>query len=267
MKRRTSLTALAIALSLASVADGQTPRPPHQRPTDLKSEEGGLWYASDKAETQARASGDLDSDPQLNAYVKRVECKVAPEYCDEVRIYILDRPFFNAMAAPNGYIELWSGTLLRARDEAELAFVLAHETTHYAYNHGLAARRALKERMEAVLPIGILAAPFVGALVLDLGYLGAVAGFEHYSREQEMAADRGGFDRIVSAGYDPSAAPAIWQALIDEQAHSAFEKVRQQHARAGLFDDHPLEGDRLNALSLLAKGIISLTNTVHDSIF
>lgn len=250
--------ALAIAsgllLAITPTVGEAAPRPPHMRPPDLTSDEAGLWYASDKAEQTAKASGDLDTDPALTGYVKEVECKVAPEYCDEMRVYVMDRPFFNAMSAPNGYVEVWTGALLRSRNEAELAFVLGHETTHYASNHSIEAKRALKERMDAVLPIGLLAAPFVGGLVLNIGYLGAVAGFQHFSRDQEMAADRGGFDRIVAAGYDPSAAASIWQDLIDEQNHSAFDKVRQQHARAGLFDDHPLEGARLDALSALARG-------------
>ena len=59
---------------------------------------------------------------------------------------------------------------------------------------------------------------------------------------------------MVAAGYDGSAAPAVWQELLDEQSRSTFEKVRQQHARAGLFDDHPLEGARLDALAKLAEG-------------
>jgi predicted Zn-dependent protease len=70
-----------------------------------------------------------------------------------------------------------------------------------------------------------------------------------------MAADKGGFDRLVAAGYAAAAAPAVWRDLIDEQSHSAFDKVRQQHARAGLFDDHPLEGARLDALAALAKDV------------
>ncbi|HWA60903.1 MAG TPA: M48 family metalloprotease [Caulobacteraceae bacterium] len=243
----------ALSLLSATTAAASTPRAPHEHPPDPASDEAGIWYASDKAEAEARLSGDLDKDPALTAYVKQVECKVAPEYCDEMRVYVLDRPFFNAMTAPNGYIEVWTGALLRARNEAELAFILGHETSHYALNHSIEAARALKSRLNAVLPIGLLAAPFVGGLVLNIGYLGAVASFEHYSREQEMEADRGGFDRMTRAGYDPSATVDIWRGLIDEQAQSAFEKVRQQHARAGLFDDHPLDGVRMEAMAALVK--------------
>jgi predicted Zn-dependent protease len=131
--------ALAMAAALAPGLGAAQERPPHERPPDAKSDEAGLWYAADKAEQGARESGDLDTDSALNAYVRGVECKVAPEYCGEMRIYVMDRPIFNSMAAPNGYVEVWSGLLLRARNEAELAFILGHETTHYGMNHAVHA--------------------------------------------------------------------------------------------------------------------------------
>jgi beta-barrel assembly-enhancing protease len=253
MGRPRRVLVAAVVLALCAQPAAGAPRPPHERPADLTGDEAGIWYISDKAEQDARRSGDLDSDAALTAYVKGVECKVAPEYCDEVRVYVMDRPVFNAMTAPNGYIEVWTGALLRARDEAELAFILGHETTHYALDHSLQARRQLKQRLGVVMPIGLLAAPFAGALVLELGYLGAIVGFQHFSREQESEADRGGFDRLTAAGYDPAAAATIWRSLIDEHAQSSFDKVRLGHAGSGIFDDHPLEGARLDALSALAK--------------
>jgi hypothetical protein len=257
MKASRHACALAAGLAAAAlwvVAPAAAPRPPHLRPPDPASDEAGLWYAADKAEQGARASGDLDTDPTLFAYVKQVECKVAPEYCDELRLYVMDRPLFNASTAPNGYMEVWSGLLLRARDEAELAFVLGHETTHYALNHSIEARRDFKRNMGAVLPLAVLSAPFAGALVLDLAYLGAALNYAHFSREQELQADQGGLDRMAAAGYDPNAASAIFQERIDEQGASTFEKIRREPAHGGIFDDHPLDKLRLGALSEAGKG-------------
>jgi len=151
------IAGLALALSgpLASAAPA-VERLPHLRPPDAGSEEAGLWDATDKAERAARTSGELDADPELNAYVKHVLCKVAQEYCDDLRLYIMDRPFFNATTAPNGYVEVWSGLLLRARSEAELAFVLAHETTHFARNHSLAAERHFKDQANGAMALGLI---------------------------------------------------------------------------------------------------------------
>jgi predicted Zn-dependent protease len=63
-------------------------------------------------------------DPALNAYVRSVLCKVTDDYCRDVRVYIVDVPYFNASMAPNGAMMVWTGTLLRVRNEAQLALVL-----------------------------------------------------------------------------------------------------------------------------------------------
>ena len=250
---------------------GADQRPPHLRPTDASAEEAGLWYMSDKAEAQAKVSGELDSDAGLTAYVRSVECKVASEYCDDVRIYVMDRPYFNATTAPNGYIEVWTGPLLRVRDEAELAFVLGHETSHFALNHSVQSQKEERRRMNEAMALGLVlaaggmaagislgASPSsisnLGSSLVNVAYLGEMAGFMRFNREQEDIADQAGLDRIVAAGYEPSASTSVWRSLVSEQASSDFPKVRQQHARANIFDDHPLEGQRIDALTALASG-------------
>ena len=262
--------ALALSAPLASAAP-VLERQPHLRPPDPGSEEAGLWDATDKAERAARASGELDADPELNAYVKHVLCRVAQEYCDDLRLYVMDRPFFNATAAPNGYVEVWSGLLLRARNEAELAFVLAHETTHFARNHSLAAERHLKDQANGAMALGLIlsAGMMAGGAyagvsastianantsIINISYLGAVVSYFQFSREQEAEADQGGFDRLVAAGYDPNAAASIWQHLIDEHGQSDFDAVRKGHAAGSIFNTHPLDGERLSALAAAAKG-------------
>ena len=267
LKGAVAALVLAANAGQAAQAATPTPRPPHLRPPDASGPEAGLWYQSDKAEVAAKASGELDGDPALTAYVRQVECKVASEYCDELRVYVFDRPFFNAQAAPNGYVEVWTGALLRARDEAELAFILGHETTHFAMNHSVIAQAELKRRMSTamILSIAVGAAASVatysagGTQTVNTGglsnifYLGAIAGYFSFNRGQEAEADRLGFQRALAAGYDPAAAADLWSRLIDEQRHSGFEKVRNHPATGSLFDDHPLDGDRLDTLRALGN--------------
>jgi predicted Zn-dependent protease len=116
----------AFALLAASGVAAQS-RAPGLAPLP-SSVEAGLWSTSDRAERDARAAAELNADSRLNGYVRDVMCSVAPEYCNEVRIYVMDRQLFNAQVAPNGYVEVWSGLLLRAESDAELAFVLGHES-------------------------------------------------------------------------------------------------------------------------------------------
>ena len=246
MRLRTALLAAGAWAAAVSptLAD---PRPPHTRP-DLSTDEGGLWDLLDRAETDTRNSAELDKDPVLNAYVQKVVCKVADEYCADLRVYVLDRPYLNATTAPNGYVEVWSGLLLRAETESELAFVLGHEITHFAENHSIEQWR--KARAQA--NVAMLASIVSGPLGL-LAALGAAASISAYSRDDERQADQEGLDRAAKAGYDPGGGAAMWTWVIAEAKASDFKKVRESPARASIFNTHPIDDERIATLKALAK--------------
>jgi len=243
----TSVLATSIALSAVSPAFAQ--RMVGQRP-DITTDEGGLWAQSDTAEVDARSKADLNKDPDLTPYVRSVACKVAAEYCSDIRVYVMDRPFFNAAMAPNGYMEVWSGLMLRARSESELAFVLGHEVSHFAYGHSLLAWRTMKSRSNVGMVLMLAGGGIVGSLL----YLGVISTVFAFSREQETEADRLGFERAVKAGYDPAAAAALWRSLREETAASDFPKTRTSDTRGSIFNTHPITPDRIAALDALAAG-------------
>ena len=253
MKMRLGLTAAVAALLLASGAAAQS-RAPGLAPT-TSSLEAGLWSSSDRMERSARASAELNVDADLNAYVREVMCSIANEYCSEVRVYVLDRQVFNATAAPNGYIEVWSGLLLRAQSDAELAFVLGHEITHYAENHTVEQFNTYKtyNTIAMVVSLGAgLAGAYYGvdlSSIGDLAYFTAMSAYFGYNRGQETEADTLGLRRAAEAGYDPAAGAAIWRALQAETAASTFPSVRRSEAANSLFRTHPLTADRIEALA------------------
>lgn len=241
--------------------------------------EGGLWGAADKAEAHVRRSAEVERDPALNAYTRGVICKLAAEYCEELRLYVVQRPFFNASVAPNGYIEVHTGLLLRARSEDELAFVMGHEVTHFARNHILAHWNATKTTSNVMLALRIgvtlgaasamysaasSGAPNAGQTIdsisdaaqalNDLIYLAGLASLYGYSREHETEADKLGWERYTAAGFDKAAAASIWIALMEETQASDFPKVRKSLSRASIFNTHPLTQDRIDALAALAGG-------------
>ncbi len=273
------LAILASAQTAAADVASAVLRAPHVRPAETSSE-GGLWGLSDKAEAAVKASAELEPDPALNAYAKRVVCKLAPEYCDELRVYILTRPFFNASAAPNGYMEVNSGLMLRVQDESELAFVLGHEISHFARNHSLARLEVLKGNANAalmvslVLSAGAAAASYsaassgsAGAMrsansistaastVSNLTYLAALSSVFAFSREEESEADRLGLGRARAAGYRTSASISDWEGLLAETAASDFEKVRKSETHPSMFATHPVTLDRIADLKAAGAGI------------
>lgn len=254
--RAALLTGIVAAAILSQPAQAQ------QRASGLAPEldtaEGGLWSVAETAERRARLSPEVNHDPALNAYVKGVACGIAPEYCNDIRIYVMDRPAFNASMAPNGYMEVWSGLLLRAETEAELAFVLGHEIGHFAENHSIEQWNGLKTRMGVAMAIGAVAGVAGAYYAVDLSslgnlaYLSAIAATFSYSRGQETEADELGFQRLVAAGYDPGAPSALWRSRQDEARASSFPSVRRQEASGSIFRTHPITAERIAALDALA---------------
>jgi beta-barrel assembly-enhancing protease len=269
--KRALLASVCLALALVAPAAAQDPAdappqtevvslppPARERPPE-NTDEGGLWGMSDRAEISARASGHLESDPALNAYVRGVACRVAAEYCGDVRLYIMNRPFFNASMAPNGYMEVWSGMLLRAEDEAQLAFVLGHETGHYTERHSLAMLRTVRGRATVAMILSVGAEIAGAGYAGDLIYLGTLASVFGYSRERETEADQLGFNHATASGYASDAGVIIWNNLIAETRASDNPDVRRRETRASIFNTHPVSADRVEDLQELAtaRGAVS----------
>jgi Zn-dependent protease with chaperone function len=264
-------SALALAAALASAPAVAQERAAGLRP-DVTSAEAGFWSVMDNAEAEAKTRADLNSDPALNAYVRGVMCKVAAAHCPDLRVYVMDRPFMNASMAPNGYSEVWSGLLLRATDEAELAYVLGHEVSHFTENHTIEAHKAKKMRANVALAATVVVAVAGAASAasagtaseaqsimdatgntIDLIYYAQIASFFRFSREQEAEADLLGQRKLAAVGYDPAAAPESWRGLITETKGSDFKRVRDSGTRNSVFSSHPLSSDRIAALDGQAK--------------
>ena len=158
--------------------------------------EAGLWMQMDEAERDLRASQLIIRDPALNEYVRSVLCRTVGESeCSNVRLYLIRTPNFNASAAPNGAMQIWSGLLLRTQNEAQLAAVLAHEFAHIEARHSVKLFRAAKSKSTAAAWLA-----FTGiGLIASFGLLGSVF---KYSREMETEADLAGVRKLSSAGYD-----------------------------------------------------------------
>jgi beta-barrel assembly-enhancing protease len=225
------------------------------RPQD--ADERGLWMQMDEAERKLKTSNFVIRDPALNDYVRQVLCRMVGEpQCAEVRIYLLRTPHFNAEMAPNGMMLVYSGLLLRARDEAQLAAVLGHEFAHYRNQHSLKTFRDMKAKTNtmawlAVVP-GVNLAASGAILAMQMGLAGSIMA---HSRENEAEADAHSIPLMVTGGYDPGAAARTWEQLraeMDATAAGRNQKSRK-NADRGMFASHPPTADRVTALSALAR--------------
>lgn len=91
----------------------------------------------------------LYNDP-IGLYINNVLAKVLehkPDLKQKIRVYVVLSDIVNAYATNNGIIFINIGLLAKLENEAQLAFILGHEITHYEKNHVL-NRFVLKEEYE-----------------------------------------------------------------------------------------------------------------------
>ncbi len=215
--------------------------PDHKPVTEL---EKTLWEQADKLEADFKNnSSNIIDDPELNAYVKEVLCKVIGNArCAPIRLYLVRTTQFNALMAPNGMMQVWSGLLIRMKDEAQLASILAHEYAHYVRRHSLQTL-LLAKNIESTSFI-----PYVG-LFASLGTVGSLFAF---SREMESEADRLSLEYLYAAGYKPQSSSDVWKQLLEE-SKLTDEKKSDDSLLSNFFSTHPTSEDRMQTLSDLAQ--------------
>lgn len=245
---------LLLAVLCGLVAGGCASRapirdnPPGSTPI-AGSDEDELWYAMERAETELQRSPLRVTDPALNAYVKQVACKAAASYCKDMRVYIMDVPNFNASMAPNGMMLVWTGALLRMRDEAELAFVVAHESGHFTAQHSIKQWRRIKDTTALLSAFQVMAYGVGAPTAAMLGVLGGYATIFKYSRDMEREADRLGLQAVIDENYDAQAGVDLWARMLAE------EQARPYERRGVVFSTHPASKERLQDIRIAAAAV------------
>lgn len=215
---------------------------------DASTDEGGLWYAVDKAEQDVKRARNRVHDAEWNGYLNDIIQRLNPDLHPNMRVYLLRVPIFNASMAPNGMMQVYTGLLLRAKNEAQLASVLGHEIAHYTQRHSIAGARDARARSDfaVFLSMGLAAAGF-GA-VNDMAQYMLIAGKFAYNRDQEREADRVGLDMMRRAGYQPLAASEIWQQMIEEDEADGSRRKGNL-----VFASHPQDEERMKTLRDMAR--------------
>lgn len=125
------------------------------------------------------------------------------------QFYLVQEKSFNAVCYPNGLVLVNSGVFDVLQNEAQLAFVLAHEISHAIEKHGWEENQYHRKELIA-LRAGSVFVPYGGALGGDLT---ASAIKSAYARSLENQADRVALEWMLAAGYDIREAPASWKAV------------------------------------------------------
>src|SRR5690242_18030442 len=188
---------------------------PGFKPTER--DEIGLWKEMDRVEEEIAGSNLLITDPAITGYLRDLIGTIGGPAAKDFRIYLAHIPDFNAMMFPTGFAVVFSGLLLRMRNEAQLAGVIAHESGHFLRRHMIRSWRDQRRKTD-VLAIGSMLAGIGGAGAgvylgdyVQLAQLGAILSLLKYSREMEAEADAMGARLIAQAGYAPMEMSTIWQ--------------------------------------------------------
>lgn len=213
---------LPCQVTAAENADLQPKIQPGYQPVDAETEKG-LWMELEEYEAAIRRSALLIKDGPVNDYVKSAACRVAGDYCGDLRIYLIRNPGFNASMTANGVMQVWTGLLVRVSSEDELAAILGHELAHYTQLHTLARFKKIRDSMSTAsfLDLGLMV---LTGIPVAVGQLSAVANAMAFNREQEEEADLLGVSFMSESGYDPRAAARVWKTIVAEEKSAVAKR-------------------------------------------
>ncbi|HET6372480.1 MAG TPA: M48 family metallopeptidase [Candidatus Polarisedimenticolia bacterium] len=196
------------------------------------------------------------SDGAINAYVSRISGRIFSLAKKErsgidYHVHVIDDPkTINAFATPGGHIYAYTGLLIAADNEAEVAGVLAHEAGHVVARH-------IERAMVNAYGLQALASMASGknpSLTQQLATSIAATGvMRAHGRSEETEADTYGARYSSRAGYDPHAMITFFQKLADGE--------RRTPGALAWLNTHPLAEDRIDNLNryIREKG---LTGTI-----
>jgi beta-barrel assembly-enhancing protease len=230
--------ALMIALSLAAgVAEAQTKVNPGWNMFSAQQDVEIGQQSAVEAEQQL----PILNDATVQNYVNRIGQKLAanaggPAF--QYRFRVVNASDINAFALPGGYIYINRGIIENARNEGEIAGVVAHEIAHSALRHGTHQASKAYAAQAGLQILGGLLGGKVGnntAQILNtVGGVGLNALFLKFSRELETQADVRGAQILAASGY----APADMISFFDQLAKADTSK------KTTWLSHHPAPPDR-----------------------
>ena len=190
---------------------------------------------------EVERSAKFVDDPMVVDYVNRVGQNLVRNSDARVpfTIKVIDSDQINAFALPGGFFYVFSGLILQADEESELAGVMAHEIAHVCARHG--TRNATKAEITQIAAlVGSIFIPYTwtGYAIYEGMQFAIPLQFLKFSRDAEREADFLGLQYMYKAGYDPNAYVSFFEKI---QA----EEKRRPGTIPKVFADHPPTAERI----------------------
>ncbi|HVF44317.1 MAG TPA: M48 family metallopeptidase [Pyrinomonadaceae bacterium] len=229
---------------------------------NLFSPEQDVELGRASAEEIARQSVVVE-DERVNSYVQRLGEKIAgraqgPSF--RYKFVVVDSPEANAFALPGGYVFVNSGAIEAARNEGELAGVLAHEISHVVLRHGTnqASKAYVAKSATRLIDAALGSAKDdVRRFAHSLGLKGPGGLFVKFNRDAELQADVEGARLMAAAGYDPRDMASFFESLGEREGDAP--------KASGGADDHPRPAQRAAAIGELLPALEVSATPTHDT--
>jgi beta-barrel assembly-enhancing protease len=213
-----------------------------------------------QAAAEAERQLPLLRDPQVGDYIERVGRRLVaavprefqhPEF--DYYFKVVNAREINAFALPGGPMYVNRGMIEAAKNEGEVAGVMAHELAHVELRHGTA--QATKAQKYSILSgiAGIAGSILGGPGLGQLAQLPFGVYFLKFSREYETEADVLGARIMANAGYNPIDLANMFRTI-----------ERQGGGGGGFLSDHPSPSDRYARIQQEAK-LLRVENAYRDN--
>jgi len=194
-----------------------------------------------------RKNASIVSDPEVQSYIRSLGYRLVSNSEDagkDYTFFVVNDPMINAFAAPGGVIGINSGVFINARNESELAGVVAHEVAHVTQRH-MARMFEMQEKMSMPMLAALVGSILVGIVNPQAGQaaLTAVAGAQaqygiNFTRANEEEADRIGIQLLARSEFDPRGMTGFFERL--QQNSRFYQGNAPEYLRT-----HPLTTSRI----------------------
>jgi Zn-dependent protease with chaperone function len=201
-----------------------------------------------KTAAQVEQKYPILSDEDATRYVERVGRRLVASIPSQFQqpafnyeFKVVNASDINAFALPGGPMYVNRGMIEAARNEGEMAGVMAHEISHVALRHSTAQATKQSSAGSVLGQLGLILGGAVlgGQTGAQAGAYAAAAWMTKYSREFESHADVLGARIMADAGYDP------------RDLANMFQTIAQQGGSRGpeWLSSHPDPGNRYQKIN------------------
>ncbi|HVG30232.1 MAG TPA: M48 family metalloprotease [Pyrinomonadaceae bacterium] len=246
----TLMTFAVLAIPASALAQCQQVTAAPKNRYSIQEDVQAGQQAAQEAERQLPIMNDREIENYINRIGQRLVSSIPSQFQHREFRYsfrVVNARDINAFSLPGGPSYVNRGMIEAARNEGEMAGVMAHEISHAALRHATAqATETQKYQIGSVLGqiAGAVIGGPAGAVIGAGSQIGFGAGALKYSRKYETQADVLGAEIMARAGYDP------------RDLANMFRTIERQGGGSGgpeWMSSHPNPGNRYACIEQMAR--------------